>query len=171
MRFELHSNSTNEKNMIFVNIIDDNGKRIGHTLIRSFTYHTAAQLREQLNKEHKTTRKACLEAARLIAAPGTIAYVGVIELDHRERGRGYGPQVLKCIPQICKQFGLSSPNAICAYILPHLHKLDMQHYQNEMMSKSEYRKMYNTMHKTFRRAGFAKSHILKQHIVTKVIHI
>ncbi len=171
MRFELHSNGTNEHNTIFVNIIDDEGKTIGHTLIRSYTLWTKDHLNEEMQHVHKTTRRACLEAARHISMPGNIAYVGIIELDHRERGRGYGPQVLQYIPQICVQFGLPKPNAVCAYILPNMHKLDMQAYQNIPMSKQEYRVMYKTMHKTFRRAGFKKTHFLKPHVVTKVITI
>lgn len=168
MKFELHSNSTNEQDIIFVNIIDDNGKIIGHTQIQSVTYWTKPHLVDKMKHVHKTTRRACMAASRLIAAPGRIAYVGIIELDCRERGRGYGPKILQCIPQICKQFGLPTPEAVCAYILPNGHKLDIQTYQNQLMSKCEWWRMYRTMHKTFKRAGFKRSSF-NPHVVTKVV--
>ena len=169
MRFELHSNSTNEQNIIFVNIIDDDGKTIGHTRIQSVTYKTHEHLKEQMQHVHKTTRKACMEAARHIEAPGNIAYVGIIELDYRERGRGYGPKVLQYVPQICKQFGLPMPDVVCAYILPNGHRLDIQTYQNQLMSNHEWRQMRRVMHKTFQRAGFKESNWLLPHVVTKVV--
>lgn len=169
MRFALHSNSTNEQDIIYVNIVDNYGKIIGHTRIQSVTYSSRAHLEEQMRNVHKTTRKACMEAARLIEAPGKIAYVGIIELDYRERGKGYGPKVLQCVPQICKQFGLPTPDVICAYILPNGHKLDIQTYQNQLLSNREWRKMCRTMHKTFQRAGFKRSNFWTPQVVTKVV--
>ncbi|MBQ8806471.1 MAG: hypothetical protein IJZ68_08460 [Bacteroidaceae bacterium] len=167
MRFQLHCNSPCESNVAYINIIDDNGKHIGNTMIHCYTYINKCDFAEQMRHEHKCTRLACMEAAKRISVPGNIAYVGIIELDYRERGRGYGPKVLQMVPIICAQFHLPHPDVICAYIAPNQYRLNLETYQHQGIDALEHHKMYKIMHKTFRRAGFRRTNIVHPQVVVK----
>lgn len=164
MRFEINYQSHNEA---YIKVIDDTGKHIGDTMVRCFIYGNRKHLQQQLRHESACMRKACLQAAKRIPEPGIIAYVGLLELDYRERGNGYGPQILQHIPQLCKQFNGPTPDAACAYILPNTYQLDIETFQNRTLTRAEYRRMRKIMHKTFRRAGYKRATIWQPHVVVK----
>ena len=164
MYFEINHQGENE---VYIKVLDDAGKHIGNTMIRCFIYGNRKHLKQKLKHENTCTRKACLQAAKHIPEPGIIAYVGLLELDYRERGKGYGPQILQHIPQLCKKFQGPTPDVACAYILPHYHQLDIETYQHQALTKKEHRKMRKIMHKAFRRAGYKQASFLAPQIVVK----
>lgn len=165
MRFELYHRA---ETSAFLEIYDDAGKHIGNTTLEYFVYDNKKQLKQHAKTLHKCIKKALLGAIKKAPEKGCIAYLGLIELDYRERGKGYGTQVLTETPALCIKYLQQQPDVVCAYILPNSARVDLEHYQNQPISQIEYLKMCRIMMKTFHKAGFAYTG--NPHVMVKEVH-